>query len=737
MLKPGILFVFLVGPPALQSQEDPYERYVKTSEDFRRVKQDKAFAAKAWPGWTYIPWYHQWRIGFGEEGGRFSVDHGYNGALVDGASPGDIPGFPKADRLPEELRKGMRLDWIARHRLRFYMDHAAGKGELHLWDGNQIRDLERKLISGTGFRPKPLNAEMKANLERLIRLNVGAVKASPFRSAYALDDEPSWGHFVLPCMWQATDEKDAYRRWLAEIYGPKNVPERSAWVSYDDLRGRLRDWTIATFDAGPLLDQWTFNDSWYLNFLGDLVEQANRIDPETPAGIVGGQSPNAFGGYDYAKLMRKIQFIEAYNIGSSQAVIRSFNPRNALPAVTAHFYKSAEDSVWGVWYYLAHGNRGHIGWVDRPWFDGAKPAAWHAIVASHNLEAGRKIGPLMTGAEWMHDGVALYYSHPSIQLGWILDAEPHGASWPRRYNDHRLGASHRVRLAWENMLRDEGLQYSFLSYADVIEKGVPPEYRVLILPACLCLSDAEARRIREFCRAGGTVIADYLPGLWDQHGKGRPGGGVLDDLFGVKHDPGLGAKDLFGGKLWCEVDQDATFEAKSFQESLSAPNGCLRDESGFNKAVRRMQVGTVHAFGKGKAVLLNLSPQGYLAFRDAGREEARRRRETFMRRVRNAGPGRWVDLKDAGDREHGYEITYWSQGDRIILFVCFNPEIVGTGEGEGHAKALKTRTVPITLAFEREVRDLRDERAGKTLGDGTRFPLAWTMNEAIVVSFRR
>ena len=33
---------------------------------------------------------------------------------------------------------------------------------------------------------------------------------------------------------------------------------------------------------------------------------------------------NAFGGYDYAKLMRKVQFIEAYNIGGSQAVVRSF-----------------------------------------------------------------------------------------------------------------------------------------------------------------------------------------------------------------------------------------------------------------------------------------------------------------------------------------------------------------------------------------------------------------------------
>src|SRR5439155_27270135 len=122
-----------------------------------------------------------------------------------------------------------------------------------------------------------------------------------------------------------------------------------------------------------------------------------------------------------------------------------------------------------------------------------------------------------------------------------------------------------VRKAWLNMLRDEGIQANFISYADVIQNGVPKEYKVLILPAALCLSDVEARKITEFCQAGGTVIADYMPGLWDQHGKGRAEGGALDKLFGVAQKSTLTAKDLFnGGKLWCEIDQDANFSYKSY-----------------------------------------------------------------------------------------------------------------------------------------------------------------------------
>jgi hypothetical protein len=695
------------------AQEDPYENYVKTSRDFHAVRQEANWALKAFPSWTYMPWYYQWTIGTDDAAGQWSLQHGYNGAFVDRG---------RTDRLA----------WIDKFHLRFYMDHTAGKGDLHLWDGDGMKPYADQ-VHGGGIRVKPVNAAMMDRLKAVMRQSIDAVKASPNRAAYALDDEISWGHFVHPCMWCVTDEKDAYANWLKEVYGA-GAPRRDKWVTYGDILPHLRQWTLATFDASPLLDQWTFNDSYYLNFVGDLVEYANRLDPATPCGIVGGQAPSAFGGYDYAKLMRKVQFIESYNLGSSQAIIRSLNPGGALPSVTTHFHKSVDDTIWQVWYYLAHGNRGFIGWVEG-WFQGKTPLPWHEAVAPHYREAGGKIGPLLSGAHWRHDGVAVYYSHASIQLGWVLDTEAHGRTWINRGGDHKLGASHLVRHAWENMLRDEGIQYNFLSYVDVIQKGVPSEYKVLILPACLCLSDVEAKRVEEFCRAGGTVIADYLPGLWDQHGKGRPGGGALDALFGVKHSPGLSAKDLFQGTLWCEVDQDAHFSWKTYEEFLSGRNRCVKDASGFNKAVREMPVGRGGQAGKGQAVLMNLSPQWYNAYRDLGYEQAAAKRQVFLKPLRDAGVKRWVQIEGAGQREHGYEITYWVKDGRTIVFVCFNPEVAGSMTGGGNSTGLKTESLPITLKFASPVRDARDERSGKALGDAAAFRFDWKMNEAVVLSF--
>lgn len=705
------LLVPLLAPAA---DPDPYEKYVTTSKDFQPVKQDADWLRKAYPSWLYMPWTYKWTAGYTDASGEWAQKSGYNGAFIDHGDVGEG-----------------KLKWIDKFGFHFYVDHLAGKGDLHMWDGG-IPDKFKDAVNGGGVRTVPVNDELKAKLEKHIKQHATAVKDSPNRAAYALDDELSWGHFVHPIMWCVTDDKAAYPAWLKEVYGA-HPPERAKWVTYEDVRPKLAEWKVKDFDASPLLDQWSFNDSYWNNFLGDLVEYSNSVDPDTPCGYVGGQSPNAFGGYDYAKLMKKVQFLEAYNIGGSQSVIRSFNPHNAIPTVTTHFHQKADDTAWQTWYYLAHGNKGFIGWVDG-WFEGKTPKAWHAEVAPNYKQAGEKIGPLMTGAEWVHDGVAIYYSHPSIQLGWVLDAAAHGKTWVNRNGDDRLGSSHQGRKAWENMLRDSGTQYSYVGYADVIAHGVPKEYRVLILPACLCLSDVEAKRIREFAEAGGTVIADYLPGVWDQHGKGRVTGGALDDLFGVKHSPDLTAADLFaGGKLWCELDQDRHFNWKTYKEFLGTDNKCLQ-EDGFDKAVRAMEVNTTKKVGKGSAVLLNLSPQWYNAHREAG-PEAAKKREVFLKPIEAAVGKRWAEVIAEKDGAWGCEVTYWQAGKRTLVFVVMNPETAVSSTGGGNSVGLKAATVPVTLKFAGKITGVKDERTGKKLPDGTEFAFDWKTAEAVVLSF--
>jgi len=699
--------------------EDPYLNYIKTAPEFRPVPQDPDVMIGRWDTWLYMPWRYRWTIGTGDEGGRFCRQYGFNGGFTDhGRGP---------------------FEWLEKWNLRFYNDHTAAKGYLHLRGAGSKRNFAkyqrdaRAIRSGTDGR-QPLDKALLEKLKAIVTRNVANVREhSSLCVAYALDDEISWGSFVVPIPWRVNGDDEAYAAWLKRYYGRSDAPEPQYVTPDFTLRQLGRP--IGQLDFSPLLDRITYNDSVWANFLGELVLTANRVDPTAPCGFVGGQAPNMWGGYDYAKLMKKIQFIEAYDIGSSQAIIRSLNPGNALPQVTTHFHKDARgtaNDIWQTWYYLAHGNRGMIGWVEG-WFDGNRPRRWLDEYKATNLEVGGVQGPKMVGSRWIHDGVAIYYSHPSIQVSWCLDIEPHGRTWVNRGSDHRLGTSHNVRKAWEYLLTDSGIQYSFIPYDEVVVHGVPREYKVLILPACYALSDIEAERVTEFCRRGGTVIADFAPGLFDQHGKGRSAG-ALDELFGVKHDGSQTSRDLFGDRLWVETDQDAGFSYRRYRDLFATIHCKL--ENGYAVAERKLPTHIVRSVGSGKAVLINLSPQRYLQYREEGTANDAVRR-VFIQHVTAAGVRPWVTAAgEDGRRPRNLEITYWRKGGRTLAFVVQNAPVTGSATGGGGAEGLVDRRSKITVLFREDAQDVVDERTGERLGDGRQFTFDFNTIEAVFFSFR-
>src|SRR5207253_1601263 len=112
--------------------------------------------------------------------------------------------------------------------------------------------------------------------------------------------------------------------------------------------------------------------------------------------------------------------------------------------------------------------------------------------------------------------------------------------------------------------------------------------------------------------------------------------------------------------------------------------------------------------------------------------QAAQRREVFTKYIPNK-PRVW--LKDATDKEFGYEITTWRNGDRTYCFVTFNPEVIGNELGGGNSTGLKTDTANITIEFATPVGNVKDERAGKSLPNGKAFQVSWRMNEALVLSY--
>ncbi|HYG64244.1 MAG TPA: beta-galactosidase trimerization domain-containing protein, partial [Thermoanaerobaculia bacterium] len=606
-----------------------------------------------------------------------------------------------------------------------YNDHTAGKGDLFLMVQGQ--DLQPQLREPKAIRPRPLDRALREKLEATIAANVRAIRRSPLRVAYALDDEVSWSVLSRPIPWRIHGDDGDYRRWLHSVYG-RGAP--GVQIVGPDFALEQLGRPLGRLDFSPFLDRMSYNDSVWANLLGALVERCHREDPSTPCGFVGGQAPGLWGGYDYAKIARKVQFIEAYDLGSSAEILRSFAPD--IPRVTTHFHKdqrSPGNDRYLAWRYFAHGHRGMIGWVDESWFEGGRPRPWLDRFRPALRELGGVQGPKMVGARPLDDGIALYYSHPSIQVSWILDAEAHGKTWPNRNEDHRLGTSHNVRRAWTWLLEDAGLQYRFLAYDQVVTGGVPADVRVLILPACYALSDVESRHIAGFAAAGGTVIADFAPGLFDQHGKGRLRG-ALDDLFGVRHDGTETRADFFGGRLWVETDQDAGYSFRRYRELLETVRPRLHQ--GYAIAERNLPVGTARQVGKGRAVYLNLSPQRYLMEREE-RTATEAHRRVFLEPVFAAGVAPWIRAK--ADRAIPLEVTYWSKQGRTLVFVIQNVPVSGSSTGGGGAEGLVEAVVPVEVRLSMPVRDVRDERTGRKLPDGDRFTFQLDTTEAVFFSF--
>lgn len=649
------------------------------------------------------------------------------------------------------------LAFAREHSYEYYVDHAAGKGDLHLYAGEwqsfrdgYVENRERPV------RPRCLHdPELRERLISRIRENVPRASVGACL-AYAFDDEISTTSFTSPadvCWALAT--MAAFREWLRVRYvtvGTLNARWGSAFASFaeavpaqvDDLR-HYHERPFAEWNLAPWADHREFMDDAFADLLTELRYETNRLDPRRPAGFVGGQAPSPYGGYDYAKLTRAVQWMEAYDIGASNEILRSFWGRRSPHVQTYFATGEAHVDKWFLWYYLVHGNRGVIVWPvmgGEPWFDGVEPQEAVRRLSSTFGEVQGDISRALNDAEFVTDGVALYYSQPSIRVSWFMDIQPHGSSWVNRSSSlNNANASDLLnRVAWTKWLEDTGFQYDFLSYLDVRE-GLADlsRFKVIMLPRTFALSDVEADALREFVHAGGTLIADYGAGTFDEYGAGRATG-CLDDLFGVRRDTRLGVLD---GSAIAEVNAerhahplpdrmayDGAFRHGVFVQYERGVKARVPDattEPATSPAFR-----VVNPVGRGHAIYLNITPTPYAWLRRGPEGFAYRGLlEGVMARAGVAPRARV--LRD-GVEAHTVERLFWQADGATYLCLVENPlrdaKVDGMGASQGVPKH-DLETIEIHLRT--PVSGALDVRTGRDLGSGSVLTTEWNPHEAGVV----
>jgi Beta-galactosidase/Beta-galactosidase trimerisation domain len=329
----------------------------------------------------------------------------------------------------------------------------------------------------------------------------------------------------------------AMRSWLRAEYGSLDSLNRQWGTSFghwgevtpDDTyeaqqRGNYASWT----------DHRVFMEKSYAESFEFVLGELRKMDPEGVLLNSGTQESAPHNGCDYSRINQFTRHLNAYDGGNQFDFHRNFNPgvkissgagygmlgRNVFYDFYRNLFKGANGGAYIFWQYST---------LDA---DLTLSQSGKDIAEGFRELRGEGIGKLVSSGAPENNRIAIHYSYPSIHGSWIVDGkiEDHVTSDSTSETHRRFNAN---RDGWVKILRDSGLQFDFIAYTDV-EKGslIAKGYRTFILPMSVALSDKEVAAIREFARRGGTVIADALTGVMDEHGRFRDRR-ALADLFGI------------------------------------------------------------------------------------------------------------------------------------------------------------------------------------------------------------
>ncbi len=361
---------------------------------------------------------------------------------------------------------------------------------------------------------------------------------SPYRPFfYSLGDETGIAELAAFFDFDYSDDSiGAFRMWLKQRYSTLrdlNARWGSSFPIWDSVLPDTTDEAMKRTDAN--YTSWSdfkeFMDVAYAGALKMGNDAVRSVDPHAYVGIGGGQMPG-WGGYDYSRISKSLTAIEPYDIGNNIEILRSLNPKMAV--VTTSF----QAGPWErnrVWFEFLHGNRGLVIWDDKSAFINADSTIGPRglEVADYYNELRSGLGAQIIVSERLNDPIAIHYSQPSMRVEWMLTQRPKGEKWVLRNSSTEYKDSDflRLRESYCKLIEDQGLQYKFVAY-DAVERGalIDGGYKVLILPRSTALSETEAKNIREFVSRGGLLIADGVPGQYDERARKleRP---LLEDVF--------------------------------------------------------------------------------------------------------------------------------------------------------------------------------------------------------------
>lgn len=227
----------------------------------------------------------------------------------------------------------------------------------------------------------------------------------------------------------------------------------------------------------------------------------------------------------------------------------------------------------------------------------------NAVWAHGAVERVRDLHPLFFDSERSESGIAVLYSRSSKHAATAWEAVVG--------RDAAQGLHPSTRAAqWKGLLETNGYGYRAVS-SRMLREGIleRKDIQLLIMPFAHAIDADAAETIRAFVDGGGRVLADFRPAVYTASGAVPAGGGLLDEVFGLKQDP---AWDAF----LPQRSELALSEGGAPQSVLIG--GALEAVTAeANQYVGVWPVAMKHRYGRGEARLLNFAPSEGTAQVDA------------------------------------------------------------------------------------------------------------------------
>ena len=325
--------------------------------------------------------------------------------------------------------------------------------------------------------------------------------------------------------------QESFRGYVKEAYATLDALNQEWGTDYKSW-GEVKPITFANAAKLNRYPQWLDHrmhmDKLFTEYNRVNSQAIREIDPLAKIGMEGPVYPSSsYTGFNLYEMLADFQYFTPYP-HVPEIHTFSFLPPGAIRGTWIGSYEGnpVEYIRYMPWHMLFEGANSiswwHSGLGGASGIPGLRGCSPDLLPQPQLKRTGEEIkdikagvGKLLITAERVISPIGVYYANPCLHASTIRAKE---TTWEQSLQDFHYA------------LRDAGFDYRFLTPPAMVA-GEWKKYRAIILPYSQAISPREATLFKTFVQEGGLLVADFVPGIMDEHGKMLEKSS-LSELFG-------------------------------------------------------------------------------------------------------------------------------------------------------------------------------------------------------------